>query len=167
MTARALSPITLGPLAATLLFKLNPTDGVTQECTDSTQHRLLTCAMAFILYCDHTVPLESICDIHLKLTEEAITTPETNIPLAWAAATLGNRLHVGLCLCFQEPCACATQQMAETLTFLTNSQLKIYCREKARARDPDQVTKQFSIGSTSFARKKACTLRPILAEGEL
>ena len=90
-------PITLGPIDdPKLLFNLSPTDGVTQECKDSTQHRLLTGAMAFILYCDHMVPLESICDIYLNLTEKAITTPETNIWLAWAAVTLGNRLHVGL-----------------------------------------------------------------------
>ena len=112
------SPITLGPIDnPKLLFNLSLTDGVSQEFTDSTQHRLLVGAMAFILYCDHTVPLESICDIYLNLTEEAITSPETNIRMDWAAATLGNRLHVGLCMCLQEPCLCATPKTAETLTF--------------------------------------------------
>ena len=91
-------PIPLGPIDDDLtLVNLNPTDGVTQECMDSTPHRLLIGAMAIILYCDHTVPLGSICDIYLNLTEKAITTPETNIRLAWAAVTLGNRFLVGLC----------------------------------------------------------------------
>jgi len=91
-------PITLGPIDDDLtLFSLNPKDGVTQECMDSTSHRFLIGAIAIILYCDHTVPLGSICDIYFNLTEKAITTPETNIRLAWAAVTLGNRFLVGLC----------------------------------------------------------------------
>jgi len=91
-------PITLGPMDDDLtLFNLNPKDGVTQECMDSTSHRLLIGAMAIILYCDHTVPLGSICDIYLNLTEKAIATPVTNIRLASAAVTLGNRFLVGLC----------------------------------------------------------------------
>ena len=161
-------PILLGPIDDELtLFNLNPTDGVTQECMDSTPHRLLIGAMAIILYCDHTVTLNSICDIYLNLTEKAILTPATNIRLALAAVTLGNRLLVGLCRCFEEPCTCASQKTVDTLKFLKNSQTQIYCRERARARGPALVIKQFEIGSTTFARQKACILYPALMEGEL
>jgi len=90
-------PISLGPIDDDLtLFNLNPKEGATQECIDSTPHRLLLGAMSIILYCDHTVSLESVCDIYFNLTEQAITNPETNIRLAWAAVTLGNRLLVGV-----------------------------------------------------------------------
>ena len=55
----------------------------------------------------------------------------------------------------------------DTLTFLKNSQTQIYCRERVRDRNPALVMKQFEIGSTSFARQKACILYPALMEGEL
>jgi len=96
-------PIALGPIADKLtLFNLTPTNGVTQECIDSIPHRLLLGAMSIILYFDHTVPLNSVCDIYLQLTDQAIKNPEINIRLAWAAVTLGNRLLVGLCRCFED-----------------------------------------------------------------
>jgi len=123
--------------------------------------------MSIILYCDHTVPLNSVCDIYLQLTDQAIKNPETNIRLAWAAVTLGNRLLVGLCRCFEAPCTCATQKTGEILNFLKNSQAQIYCRERARNRDQATVLKPFQIDSTCFARQKACKLHPALIEGEL
>ena len=96
-------PIALGPIADKLtLLNLTPTNGVTQECIDSIPHRLLLGAMSIILYFDHTVPLNSVCDIYLQLTDQAIKNPEINIRLAWAAVTLGNRLLVGLCRCFED-----------------------------------------------------------------
>jgi len=97
-----------------------------------------------MLYCDHTVPLSSVCDIYLQLTDQAIQNPETNIRLAWAAVTLGNRLLVGLCQCFEAICTCATQKTGEILSSLKNSQAQIYCRERARNRDPASVIQQFS-----------------------
>ena len=49
-------PIALGPIDEKLsLFNPNPVNEATQECTDSTDHRLLTGAMSFILFCDHTI----------------------------------------------------------------------------------------------------------------
>jgi len=123
--------------------------------------------MSIILYCDHTVPLNSVWDIYLQLTDQAIKNPETNIQLAWAAVTLGSRLLAGLCRCFEAICTCATQRTGEILSSLKNSQAQIYCRERARNRDPAEVIKQFQIGSTWFARQKACRLHPALIEGEL
>jgi len=123
--------------------------------------------MSIILYCDHTVPLNSVCDIYLQLTDQAIKNPETNIRLAWAAVTLGNRLLVGLCRCFEATCTCATQKTGEILNSLKNSQAQIHCRERARNRDQATVLKQFQIDSTCFARQKACKLHPALIEGEL
>jgi len=161
-------PIALGPIDDKLtLFNLTPTNGVTQECIDSIPHRLLLGAMSIILYCDHTVPLNSVCDIYLQLTDQAIKNPETNIRLAWAAVTLENRFLVGLCRCFEAKCTCATQRTGEILSSLKNSQAQIFCRERARTRDPAAVNKQFHIGSTYFARQKACRLYPALVEGEL
>ena len=115
----------------------------------------------------HTIPLNTIIDIYIQLTDQAIRNTETNIRLAWAAVTLGNRLLVGLCHCFQNACTCATQKTSETLNFLKNCQSQLYCRERARERDSVTVYKQYSIGSTSFARKQACLLHPNLMEGEL
>jgi len=161
-------PIALGPIDDELsLFNLTPENGETQDCIDSTSHRLLLGAMSFILYCDHTVPLNSVCDIFLQLTDQAIKNPETNIRLAWAAVTLGNRLLVGLCRCFEATCSCATQQTGEILNSLKNSQAQIYCRERARNRDQATVLKQFQIDSTCFARQKECKLHPTLTDGEL
>jgi len=129
-------PIALGLIDDKLsLFKLTLTNGETQGCLDSIPHRLLLGAMSIILYCDHTIPLKSICDIYLQLIDQAIWNPETNIRLAWAAATLGNRLLVGLCQCFEATCTCATQKTGEILSSLKNSQAQIYCRERARSRD--------------------------------
>ena len=62
---------------------------------------------------------------------------------------------------------CATQRTGEILSFLKNSQAQIFCRERARTRDPAAVIKQFQIGSTWYARQKACRLYPALVEGEL
>ena len=161
-------PIALGPIADKLtLLNLTPTNGVTQECIYSIPHRLLLGAMSIILYFDHTVPLNSVCDIYLQLTDQAIKNPEINIRLAWAAVTLGNRLLVGLCRCFEAKCTCATQRTGEILSFLKNSQAQIFCGERARTRDPGAVLKQFQIGSTCFARQKACRVYPVLVEGEL
>jgi hypothetical protein len=123
--------------------------------------------MSFILYCDHTVPLNSVCDIFLQLTGQPIKNSETNIRLAWAAVTLGKRLLVGLCRCFEATCTCATQQTGEILNSLKNSQTQIYCRERARNRDQATVLKQFQIDSTCVARQKARKLHPTLIEGEL
>jgi hypothetical protein len=123
--------------------------------------------MSFILYCDHTIPLNSVCDIFLQLTDKPIKDPETNIRLAWGAVTLGNRLLVGLCRCFEATCTCATQQTGEILNSLKNSQAQIYCREQARNRDQATVLKQFQIDSTCSARLKARKLHPNLIEGEL
>jgi len=123
--------------------------------------------MSIILYFDHKISLNSVCDIYLQLTDQAIKNPETNIRLAWAAVTLGNRLLVGLCRCFEATCTCATQKTGEILSSLKNSQAQIYCRERARNRDQATVIKQFLIGSTCFARQKACRLHPTLIEGEL
>jgi len=73
-------PIPLGPIDEKLsLFNLKPANGVTQDCIDSSSHRLLLGAMSFILYCDHTIPLNSVCDIFLQLTDKPIKDPETNI----------------------------------------------------------------------------------------
>jgi len=123
--------------------------------------------MSFILYCDHTIPLNSVCDIFLQLTDKPIKDPETNIRLAWGAVTLGNRLLVGLRRCFKASCTCATQQTAEILNSLKNFQAQIYCREQARNRDQAIVLKQYQINSTCFARLKARKLYPNLIEGEL
>jgi len=154
-------PIALGPIDDDLsLFNLTPANGATQDCVDSTFHRLLLGAMSFILYCDHTVPLNSVCNIFLQLTDQSIKNPETNIRLAWVAVTLGNRLLVGLCRCFEATCTCATQQTREILNSLKNSQTQIYCRERARNRDQATVLKQFQIDSTCFARLKARKLHP-------
>jgi len=133
-------PIALGPIDDKLsLFHPNPVKEVTQECTDSTDHRLLIGAMSFILYCDYTIPLHSVGDIFLQLIETAITTLDTNIRLAWGAVTLGNWLLVGLCQCLRTPCTCATRQTTDILTFLKTTQALIYCREQARNRNPDAV----------------------------
>jgi len=60
-------PIALGPIDEKLsLFNSNPVNEATQECTDSTDHRLLIGAMSFILFCDHTIPLHSVSDIFLQ-----------------------------------------------------------------------------------------------------
>ena len=151
-------PIALGPIDDKLtLFNPTLTNGVTQECIDSIPHRLLLEAMSIILYCDHTLPLNSVCDIYLQLTDQAINNPETNIQLAWAAVTLGNKLLVGLCRCFEAKRTCATQRTGEILSFLKSSQAQIFCREQARTRDPTAVLKQFRIGSSCFARQKAST----------
>jgi len=123
--------------------------------------------MSFILYCDHTIPLNSVCDIFLQLIDMPIKEPETDIRLAWGAVTLGNRLLVGLCRCFEASCICATQQTAEILNSLKTSQAQIYCREQARNRDQASVLKQYQIGSTCFAQHKARKLYPNLIEGEL
>ena len=123
--------------------------------------------MSIILFCDHTIPLNTVCDIYIPLIDQAIQNPESNIRLAWEAVTLGNRLLVGLCQCFQTPCTCATQKTSETLSSFKNFQVQLYCRERARKRDTDTVYKQYSIGSTSFVRQQACILHPALIEGEL
>jgi len=115
-------PIALGPIDDNLsLFNLTRAKGETQDCIDSTPHRLLLGAMSIILYCDHTDPLHSICDIYLQLTDQAIQYPETKIRLAWAAVTLGNRLLVGLFRYFEATCTCATQKTGEILNSLKNS----------------------------------------------
>jgi len=161
-------PIALGPIDDNLsLLNLTPANRETQDCIDSTSHRLLLGAMSFILYCDHTVPLNSVCDIFLQLTDQSIKNSETNIRLAWAAVTLGNRLLVGLCRCFEATCTCATQQTILILNSLKNSQTQIYCRERARNRDQAEVLRQFQIDGTCFARQKARKLHPTLIEGEL
>jgi len=74
---------------------------------------------------------------------------------------------VGLCRCFEASCTCATQQTAEILNSLKNSQAQIYCREQARNRDQATVLKQYQIDSTCFARLKARKFYPNLIEGEL
>ena len=161
-------PIALGPIDDKLSpFHPNPVNVETQDCTDSTDHRLLIGAMSFMLYCDYTTPLLSVSDIFLQLIEKAIPKPDTNIRLTWGAVTLGNWLLVGLCQCLKTPCTCATRQTTDTLTFLKTSQGLIYCREQARNRNPDAVYQQYAIGSTCFARIKACNLHPLLREGEL
>jgi len=148
-------PIALGQIDDQLtLFNLKPTNGNTQDCLDSIPHRLLMGAMSTILFCDHTIPLNTVCDIYIQLTDQAIWNPATNIRLAWAAVTLGNRLLVGLCQCFQTACTCATQKTRETLSSLKTSQSQLYCRERARSRDSDTVYKQYSIRSTSFVRRQ-------------
>jgi len=161
-------PIALGPIDEKLsLFNLNPVNGATQDCSDSTDHRLLIGAMSFILFCDHAIPLHSVSDIFLQLIEKAVTEPDTNIRLAWGAVTLGNRLLVGLCQCLKTPCTCVTRQTIEILTSLKTTQALIYCREQARHRNPDSVLQQYAISSTCFARYKARKLYPLLIEGEL
>jgi hypothetical protein len=161
-------PIALGPIDdESSLFNPTPANGETQDCIDSTSHRLVLGAMSFIVYCDHTVPLNSVCDIFLQLTDQSIKNPETNIRLAWAAVTLGNQLLVGLCRCFEATCTCATQQTGDILNSLKNSQTQIYCRERARNRDQATVLKQFQIDSTCVARQKARKLHPTLIDGEL
>jgi len=107
------------------LFNLKPTNGDTQDCLDSIPHRLLIGAMSIILYCDHTIPLNSVCDTYIQLIDQAIWNPETNIRLAWAAVTLGNRLLVGLCQCLQATCTSATQKTGESLSSLKNSQAQL------------------------------------------
>jgi len=123
--------------------------------------------MSFILYCDHTIPLHSVSDIFLQLTEKAITKPDTNIRLAWGAVTLGNRLLVSLCQCLKTPCTCATHQTTEILKSLKTTQALIYCREQAWNRNSASVLQQYAIHSTCFARYKARKLYPLLIEGEL
>jgi len=71
--------------------------------------------MSFILSCEHTIPLNNVCDIFLQLIDTPIKDPATNIRLAWAAATLGTWLLVGLCQCPDDNCSCATQQIKEIL----------------------------------------------------
>jgi len=66
---------------------------------------------------------------YYNIIDTSINDPETNIRLAWEAVTLGNKLLVGLCRCFEPSCTCATQQMAEILNSLKTSQAQIYCRE--------------------------------------
>ena len=61
---------------------------------------------------------------------------------------------------------CLTKTV-EILTFWKNSQAQIYHRERAWARYPTLVAKQFQIDSTSFARQKACKLYPALMDGKL
>jgi len=123
--------------------------------------------MSFILYCDHTIPLNSVCDIFVQLIDRPITEPDTNIRLAWGAVTLGNRPLVGLCRCLKPPCICATQQTAEILKSLKTSQAQIYCREQARKRNQALVPQQYAIHSTCFARYKARKFYSLLIEGEL
>ena len=56
-------PIAPGPIDTNLsLFNLTPANGETQDCVDSISHRLLLGAMSLILYCDHAIPLNSVCD---------------------------------------------------------------------------------------------------------
>jgi len=125
-------PIALGPIDDKLsLFNLTPANGETKDCIDSTPQRLLLGAVSIILYCDYAVPLNSVCDIYLQITDQAIKNPETNIRLAWAAVTLGNRLLVGLCRCFEAIHTCATQKTGKILSSLKNSHAQIYCK-KAR-----------------------------------
>ena len=82
-------PIALGQIDDQLtLFNWKPVNGNTQDCPDSIPHRLLNGAMSTILYCDHTIPLHTTCDIYIQLTDQAIRNPETNIRLDWAAMTL-------------------------------------------------------------------------------
>ena len=123
--------------------------------------------MSFILYCDHTISLQSVSDIFLQSIDKAITKPDTNIRLAWGAVTLGNWLLVGLCQCLKTPCICATRHTIDILTFLKTTQALIYCREQDRNRNPDTVYQQCAIQTTCFARIKACNLHPLLREGEL
>jgi len=93
--------IALGPIDTNLsLFNLTPANGETQDCVDSISHRFLLGAMSFILYCDHAIPLNSVCEIFLQLIDTPIRDLATNIRLAWAAVTLRNWLLVGLCHCF-------------------------------------------------------------------
>jgi len=73
-------PIALGPVDPILLFNLFPTKGATQECEDLTSHRLLLGTMAFTLYCDHTIPLNNVCDIVLQLIETPIYDPRHQYP---------------------------------------------------------------------------------------
>jgi len=161
-------PIALGPIDTNLsLFNLTPTNGETQECVDSISHRLLLGSISFILFCDHAIPLNSVCDIFLQLIDTPIRDLATNIRLAWAAATLGTWLLVGLCHCSEVNCSSATPQTKEFFNSLTDSQGQIYCREQARNRDCTTVLKQFQIGSTYFAGLKARQIYPHLMEGEL
>jgi len=161
-------PIVLVPLDSELpLFNLSPTKGETQECGDSISHRLLRGSMSFILFCDHTIPLNSVCDIFFQLIEAPIQDPATNIRLAWAAATLGTWLLVGLCQCPDDNCSCATQHIKEFLHTLKESQAQMYCREQARNRDHATVPEQFQIGRTCFARPMARQHHPSLMLGEL
>jgi len=154
-------PIALGQIDDQLsLFNLKPTNGDTQDCLDSIPHRLLIGAMSIILYCDHTIPLNSVCDIYIQLIDQTIRNPETNIRLAWAAVTLGNRLLVGLCQCMQATCTCATQKTGETLSSLKKTQAQLFCRERARSRDQDTVLKQYQIGSTFFCKTEGMQSTP-------
>jgi len=122
-------PIALGPIDSELpLFNLSPTNGETQECWNSISHRLLLGSMSFILSCDHTIPLNSVCDIFPQIIDTPIKDPATNIRLAWAVATLGTWLLVGLCQCPDDNCSCATQQTKEILYTLKESQGQMYCR---------------------------------------
>ena len=54
-------PIFLGPIDDKMsLFHPNTANIEKQECTDSTDHRLLIGAMSFILYCDHIISLQNV-----------------------------------------------------------------------------------------------------------
>jgi len=161
-------PIAVGPIDSDLtLFNLTPTKGETQECEDSISHRLLLGSMSFILSCDHAISLNSLCDIFFQLIDAPIQDPATIIRLAWAAATLGTWLLVGLCHCRDDNCSCATQQTKETLHSLKESQAQMYCREQARSQDHATVLEQFQIGCTFFARPMARQHHPSLMVGEL
>jgi len=73
-------PIALGQIDDQLiLFNWKPVNGNTQDCPDSIPHRLIIGAMSTILFCDHTIPLNTMCDIYIQLTDQAIQNPETNI----------------------------------------------------------------------------------------
>ena len=160
-------PIALGPIDSEVsLFNLSPTKGETQECGDSISHRLLLGSMSFILYCDHAIPLNSVCDIFFQLIDAPILDPDTNIRLSWAAATLCTWLLVGLCQCPDDNCSCATQQTKEILHSLKEFQAQMYYREQSRNRDHVTVLEQFQIGRTYFARPMVCQHHPNLMVGE-
>jgi len=160
-------PISLGPIESDLtLFNLAPTKGETQECVDSSSHRLLLGAMSFILYCEPGLSLDSACDIYHRLVMTPIQDPTTNIRLAWAAAQLMTWLLSGLCRCSDDTCSCANPLTKETLLYLQEAQALMYCREQARRQDHATVFEQFQIGKTCFARPMACQLQCLMV-GEL
>jgi len=151
-------PIALGPIDSDLtLFNLSPTKGVTQECVDSTSHRILLGSMSFILSCEQELPLNNVCEIFFQLIDTPIQDPATNIFLAWAAAQLGTWLLVGLCHCSDDNCSCTTQLTKETLLSLKDSKALMYHREQVRNQDQGTVLEQFQISCTCFTRPMVST----------
>ena len=161
-------PIPLGPIERDLsLFNLTPTKGKTQECGDSTSHRLLLGAMSFILNLEPGLSVGSVCEIYHRIVMDHILDPLTNIRLAWAATRLVAWLLLGLCHCSTTTCSCPNSLPRETLRHLEDAQTLMYFRERARSQDYAIVSKRFVIDATCFARPIACQTHPCLMVGEL